>query len=211
MRKAAGDHFWRAGDAKVATSEWEAAQALDPADADTDSALGSARLSEGQLRLACEEFRRAVAARPDAARHHFDLGNVLFLFRRQLTGLPDLPDEPAVLREALAQLRQARDLAADNVEYARGYAETFYGVPDPDWREALDAWEHVRKLSVDAPDFALLQLARGSLHLHDPVLAIDYLEKIHDPRFAAGQATLRRQASEQSSRPEAAAPPARSP
>ena len=193
VRKAAGEHYWREDHPAAAITEWEAARALDPADGDTASALGGARLREGLSRAACEEFQRAVAAQPEVARYHFELGNVLYLFRHQLTGLPDLPDEPAVLRESLTQLRAARDLAAGNVEYARAYAETFYGVPDPEWREALDAWDRVRVLSADAPDFALSHLARISLRLNKPDEAESYLGMMHDPRFAPAQATLRRQ------------------
>lgn len=194
VRRAAGDHFWRTGETRVAVGEWEAAQALDPADAETADALGGARLRDGQTRLACEQFRRAVAARPGVARYHFQLGNVLYLFRHQLAGLPDLPDETAVVREALAQLRSARDLAAGNMEFARAYAETFYGVPDPNWSEALEAWEQVRSLSGDAPDFPLSHLARVSLRLGRPEDAEQYLAMIHHPGFAGLQATLRRQA-----------------
>ena len=194
VRKAAGDHFWRTGDTRVATAEWEAAQALDPGDADTANALGSARLREGQIRRACEQFQRATAARPEVARYHFDLGNVLFVFRHELAGLSSVPDEAAALRGALAELRRARDLAADNMEYARAYAETFYGVPDPDWSEAFDAWERVRVLSGSTPDFALSHLARVSLRLNQPDQAERFLETIHDPQFAGLQAKLRQQA-----------------
>ena len=192
VRKAAGDHFWRAGEADAALAEWESAQSLDPTDAETADALGNARLRDGLTRPACEQFRRAVAARPGVARYHFELGNVLYLFRHQLTGLPDLPDEAAAMREALAQLRAARDLASGNVEFARAYAETFYGVPDPDWPEALEAWQRVRTLSSDAPDFALGHLVRVSLRLSQPDQAEQYLGLMHDPRFAATRATLRR-------------------
>ena len=196
IRKAAGDHFWRTGDVDTATSEWEAAQALDPADAETASSLGSARLHEGQTRRACEQFQRAVAARPDAARYHFELANVLYLFRHELTGLPSLPDEAATFHEALAQFRLARDLAPGSMEYARAYAETFYGVPDPDWHEALEAWERVRALSADAPDFVLGQLARVSLRLGQTDEAERYLAAIQDPRFADLRAALHQQAAE---------------
>ena len=193
VRKAAGDHYWREDHTAAAVTEWQVVQTLDPSDAETASALGGAWLREGLPRAACEQFRRAVAARPEVARYHFEFGNVLYLFRHQLTGLPDLAGEPATIREALAELRSARDLASGNTEYARGYAETFYGVPDPDWQEARDAWEHVRALSADAPDFALGHLARVSLKLGRPDEARKYLDMIHDPRFTDLQAKLRQQ------------------
>ncbi len=194
VRKAAGDHFWRSGDAATAVAEWQAAQALDPSDAETASALGSARLRDGQTREAREQFQRAVDARPGNARYHFDLANVLFLFRHDLAGSPPLPDEPTVLREALAQFRRASELAPEDGGIARAYAETFYGVPQPDWAEALAAWKHVLTLTADAPDFANGHLARVSLRLGLPEQAETYLDLIHDPAFASVVDTLRRQA-----------------
>ena len=196
VRKAAGDHFWQAGEPGAAVAEWQAAQTLDPSDAETASALGSARLRDGQVRLAREQFQRAVDARPEVARYHFDLANVLYLFRHELTGTPALPDEAAVTREALQHFRRASDLAAGNVEFARAYAETFYGLHDPDWTQAFDAWSRVRTLSATAPDYANSHLARVSLSLGKPEQAEEYLALIHGPGFAPVKATLHRQASE---------------
>lgn len=196
VHKAAGDHFWRSGDTVSAVSEWQAAQALDPADAETASALGSAWLRDGQTGAAREQFQRAVDARPDAARSHFDLANVLFVFRRDFVGSPALPDEASVLHQALAHFRRASELAAGNGEFARAYAETFYGVPNPDWTEGFAAWEHVRSLNAASPDFATGHLARISLRLGKPEQAEAYLDSIHDPAFAPIKASLRRQAEE---------------
>ena len=38
-------------------------------------------------------------------------------------------------RRALAEFRAASRLSPNDVEYARAYAETFYGVPNPDWAD----------------------------------------------------------------------------
>ncbi len=206
VRKAAGDHFWLTGDTVTAVKEWQAAQALDPADAETDSALGSARLRDGRTREAREEFQRAVDARPGVARYHFELASVLYLFRHELVGSPALPDEAAVLREALTQFRRASELAADNAEFARAYAETFYGLPNPDWAEGLAAWLHVRALNASAPDFANGHLARVSLHLGKPDQAQAYLDLIRDPLFASMKATLSRQAEQMKQKAGTASP-----
>jgi hypothetical protein len=66
-----------------------------------------------------------------------------------------------VLRLALAEFREVSRLSPSDVEYARAYAETLYGVPNPDWWEAAAAWEHVLALSPKG-DFAYLQLARSA-------------------------------------------------
>ena len=79
------------------------------------------------------------------------------------------------------------------MEYARGYAETFYGVPDPDWSEAEAAWKHVLSLSPQA-DFANLQLARVSLKLGHKEEARRFLDQIHDTRHDGLKQKLRDQA-----------------
>ncbi len=196
VRKAAGDHFWRTGATDEAVAEWQVAQKLDPADAETASALGSAWLRDGKVRLAGEQFQRAVDAQPEVASYHFDLANVLFEFRHDLAGTPALPDEKAAEREALAHFRRASDLAAGSVSYAQAYAETFYGVQNPDWALAFDAWERVRRLSDAAPDLANSHLARISLHLGKPDQAEGYVALICGPGFEPVKATIRRQAEE---------------
>ncbi len=193
VRKAAGDHFWRTGDT-AAAAEWQAAQTLAPADAETANALGSAWLREGRTDAAREQYQRAVDAQPAVARYHFDLANVLYLFRHEFAGSPALMDEAAVLREAMGHFRRASELAADNLDFARGYAETFYGLPYPDWAEGFAAWEHVRALTASDPDFANGHLARVSLKLGKPDQAEGYLDAIYDPKFAPVKGTLRRQA-----------------
>ena len=193
VRKAAGDHFWKVGDTAAATAEWLTAQTLAPDDAATASALGSAWLREGRTDAARGQFQRAVDAQPGVARYHFDLANVLFLFRHQFPRSAAVPDEAAALQGALGHFRRASELAPDNVEFARAYAETFYGVPQPDWTQGLAAWEHVRTLTAAKPDYANGHLARISLKLGQPEQAEGYLESIRDPAFAPLKAKLRQQ------------------
>ena len=186
-------------------AEWQAAQTLDPADAETARSLGSAWVREGNVRAAHAQFQRAVDARPEVALYHFDLANVLFLFRHSLLESPGRPNENAVLREALAHFHQAAELAPANLEYAEAYADTFYGLPEPDWTAALAAWQRVRALSGPATDFPDSHLARVSLRMGKPGQAETYLEQIHDPQFAPIKTKLLQQAAQMK---KTAAPPA---
>ena len=79
------------------------------------------------------------------------------------------------------------------MEYARGYAETFYGLPDPNWTEAEAAWKHVLSLSPQG-DFANLQLARVSLKLGHKEEARQFLAPLHDARHDSLKQKLRDQA-----------------
>ena len=113
------------------------------------------------VREATEQFLLAVHCESDNPDYHFDLGNVEFVFRRDLTAAWKI-DSAELLQRALFQFREASRLASTDREYARAYAETFYGMPNPDWKEAQVAWQHYLELSTNR-NFAYLQLARVSL------------------------------------------------
>ena len=142
VRKAAGDHFWRIGDTATATAEWQAAQTLDPDDAETASALGSAWLRDGS----CQRRARAVpACRRRASRRSpatTSTWRTSCIFSGTSSLAPPLTrrgDGPA--RGAWGITGAPSELAADNLDFARGYAETFYGLPHPDWTEGFAAWD----------------------------------------------------------------------
>jgi cytochrome c-type biogenesis protein CcmH/NrfG len=98
-----------------------------------------------------------------------------------------------LLQRALFEFREASRLAPMNLEYARAYAETFYGMPNPDWEEAEIAWQHYLELSTDR-NFAYLQLARVSLHRHNNAEALSFLDKVSDSAYSEVKEKLRKQA-----------------
>jgi len=90
-------------------------------------------------------------------------------------------DSAELLQRALFQFREASRLAPMDLEYARAYAETFYGMPNPDWKEAQVAWQHYLELSTDRNrNFAYLQLARVSVRQRKKAQALSFLDKISD-------------------------------
>jgi tetratricopeptide (TPR) repeat protein len=176
VQRACGDYFAQAGDRDAAVNFWRRAQALDPHDARSADALGSVALARADVREAAREFQLAVDAAPDEANYHFELANVLFLFRHQL-------GDQNALSSALEHFRRASELAPNDRRLALAYAETFDIFPAPDWDAALLAWQKVRALSAPATDFADSHLAR--IHLRQGRLedARHDLDAIHDPRF----------------------------
>ena len=79
-----------------------------------------------------------------------------------------------------------------DLEYVRAYAETFYVMPNPDWKEAQVAWQHYLELSTDR-NFAYLQLARVSLKQHKKAEALSFLDKISDPSYSEVKEKVRKQ------------------
>ncbi len=194
VQRAAAIYYDETGQHDPALFCWQHAAALDPQDAATADALGQEWLGRGRIPEACAQFDRAVAARPDVASYHFDLANVLYLFRKQLLAPPKRSDEQAVLREALEQFRLAAAFSPTDVGLAQAYAETFYIFAHPDWEQALAAWKAVLALSGQDSDLANGHLARISLRLRRPEDMETYLARIHSPAFDVMKIKFRQQA-----------------
>jgi tetratricopeptide (TPR) repeat protein len=180
------------GKVEAAVEHWRTAQRLDPENGEAASSLGGAYLRMYRIREAAEQFLLAVRSESDNPDYHFDLGNVEFIFRRDLTAAWKI-DSAELLRRALFQFREASRLAPTDLEYARAYAETFYGLPNPDWKEAQVAWQHYLELSTDR-NFAYLHLARVSVKRHKKAEALSFLDKVSGSSYSEVKEKLRKQA-----------------
>ncbi len=180
------------GKVEAAVEHWRTAQRLQPDNGEAANSLGGAYLRMYRVREAAEQFLLAVRAESDNPDYHFDLGNVEFIFRRDLTAAWKI-DSEELLRRALFQFREASRLAPTDLEYARAYAETFYGMPNADWKEAQVAWQHYLELSTNR-NFGYLQLARVSLKRHKKAEALSFLDKISDSSYSEVKEKLRKQA-----------------
>jgi|KBSMisStandDraft_5_1062788.scaffolds.fasta_scaffold40994_3 tetratricopeptide (TPR) repeat protein len=168
------------GNLRAAIAHWHEAQRLDPGNAATANSLGGAYLRMGRAAESAAQFSRAIELASGNAAYHFNLANVEFMLRHDLQAAWKVT-LTEVLRRALVEFRTASDLSPYDVEYARAYAETFYGMPDPDWAQAALAWKRVLALSPRG-DFAYLQLARVSLKRGDANEARRCLAKLSDSR-----------------------------
>jgi len=184
--------LWKNGKAEAAVEHWRTAQRLEPENGEAANSLGGAYLRMGRVREAAEQFLFAVRSESDNPDYHFDLGNVEFVLRRDLTAAWKI-DSAELLQRALFQFREASRLAPTDLEYARAYAETFYGMPNPDWKEAQVAWQHYLELSTNR-NFGYLQLARVSLKRHKKAEALSFLDKISDSSYSQVKEKLRKQA-----------------
>jgi cytochrome c-type biogenesis protein CcmH/NrfG len=184
--------LWKNGKAEAAVEHWRTAQRLEPKNGEAANSLGGAYLKMYRFPEAAAQFLWAVSSESDNAAYHFDLANVEFLFRRDLTAAWKI-DSAELLQRALFQYREASRLAPTDLEYARAYAETFYGMPNPDWEEAQIAWQHYLELCTDR-NFAYLQLARVSLKRHKKAEALSFLAKVSGSLYSEVKEILRKQA-----------------
>jgi tetratricopeptide (TPR) repeat protein len=186
--------LWENGSAEAGIEHWRTAQRLDPENGEAANSLGGVYLRMGQAREAAEQFLLAVRSDNNNPDYHFNLGNVEFVLRHDLTAAWKI-DSAELLQRALFQFREASRLAPMDLEYARAYAETFYGMPNPDWKEAQVAWQHYLELSTNRDrNFAYLQLARVSLKRHKKGEALSFLDKISDSSYFEVKEKLRKQA-----------------
>ena len=168
------------GNFRAAVVHWRTAQQLAPGSAAIANSLGGVYLQMGKAADAAAGFARAIDLDRDNSVYHFNLGNLEFVLRRDLAAAWKM-EMPDLLRLALAEFREASRLSPNDLEYARGYAETFYAMPDPDWSEAEVAWKHVLSLSTER-DFVYLHLARVCLKRRDAKGARQFLNRIVDRR-----------------------------
>lgn len=167
-------------DWRGAIVQWRIAQLLDPEDAAIANSLGGAYLRAGRAVESARAFQRAVAIANEVAAYHYNLANVEYILRRDLSAAWKIaPDE--VLQRAIEQYREASELSPNDMEYARGYAESFYGLPNPDWAQAEAAWRHVLEISPQR-NFAYLQLARVSLKRGEKLQALSFLDQMSDTK-----------------------------
>jgi tetratricopeptide (TPR) repeat protein len=188
--------LWKNGNAAAGIEHWRTAQRLEPENGEAANSLGGAYLRMGRVPEAAEQFLLAVRSESDNPDYHFDLGNVEFVLRHDLTAAWKI-DSAELLQRALFQFREASRLAPMNLEYARAYAETFYGMPNPDWEEAQVAWQHYLDLSTNRNrNFAYLQLARVSVRQRKKAQALSFLDKITDSSrpYSEVKEKLRKQA-----------------
>lgn len=184
IANASAEMLWTCGKRSEAVAKWKGIESAEPKNAVVLDHLGGACLTLGDSKGAASYFQRAVAAAPENPALHFDVANVLFLFRHDV----DLPETQAFALAA-HHFSEASRLAPQNAEFARAYAEVFYALPSPDWRVALAAWEKFRSISPNK-DFAFANLARVHMKLGEKDHARACLAQIRSTDFDRLKARL---------------------
>ena len=190
VRDGYAQFLWNRNERERARREWKAAEELDPKNAAVLQRLADAHLAEGDGPAAARYFQKACDAAPTNARCRYAAGNALYLFRHELVDAAT--SEVQILETALAHFAAAARLAPLEVEYARAYAETFYGVPKADWETAARAWEHFIEVTPNK-DFGYANLARVRLKMGQHDAAFGCLDMIHGSDFVRLKANLREQ------------------
>jgi len=163
---------------------WLKARDLDPKNAAVRNNLANHYSHSGEPKRAIEEYEAAIQIQPSEPVYHFNLGNTLYLFRRDAVALKG-GTEAEMLERALECFRKARDLEPGNYDYATAYAETFYGLKNPNWQRAIEGWEYCFQLDLTPlqRDQVHTHLARVNLRLGKTAKAKAYLERVQSEQF----------------------------
>ena len=143
---------------------WEKAIALDPREAYAYNNIANHYGHSGRAAEALKLYDKAIALEPTEPVFRFNWATTCVTFRDEAHAVYGWTKEE-LLQHGLEQFRKARDLAPQDFELASAYAQTFYGVPKPDWQEAYRAW----KFCLDQPltdaqrQFVYANLARAGV------------------------------------------------
>jgi len=201
------------GDEEGAILQLEKASELDPKDPAVWNNLANHYGHVGPVHRAFASYERAIALNPFEPVYRYNLGTVVFLFRKDAMEHYHC-DEAEVFRRALDLYREARRLRPHNFRYAFDLAQTYYGVKaepasTPEAKAAaerrladaaLAAWRDALELADNDRDRdgIALHFARWHIRLRDFDTARKHLLSVSHPENLEIKARLLRNLDEKS-------------
>jgi tetratricopeptide (TPR) repeat protein len=154
-----GYMLWKVGARKEAVAVLLRANELDPNIPLVKNELGNYLAEEGKPMEALNYYLAAVKLEPNQPLYHYQLGTLLVEARDDFlkSGEWTRASLDHSMHEAFSE---AARLAPDRIEFVYRYAESFYDMKDPDWAEALKAWQ-----GLDT--HAQSDLERQTMRLHE--------------------------------------------
>jgi tetratricopeptide (TPR) repeat protein len=145
---------------------WEKAIALDPREAYAYNNIANHYGHSGRAAEALKLYDKAIKLEPTEPAFRFNWATTCVTMRgaaQKVYGWTTVE----IYRHCLDQFRKARDLAPQDFELSSAYAQTFFGMPNPDWLEAYRAWEFCLNQPLTDPErqFVFANLARTCAEL----------------------------------------------
>jgi tetratricopeptide (TPR) repeat protein len=127
---------------------WKKAIEVDPREAYAYNDLANHYGHNGHAAEALRYYARAIELAPAEPIFRFNWATTSQLFRNESRAVYGWSTDQ-IFQHSLEQFRSARDLAPQDFELSSAYAETFYQMPKPDWREAYNAWQFCLRQPLD--------------------------------------------------------------
>ena len=150
--------------------------------------IGNYLAENGRFGEALGYFLQAIELEPEVALYHYQLGELLALFRESFIAdeilFPDVVDE-----KIHTAFSQAVELEPENRGYRMRRAESCYDIEKPDWETALARWDELQEDAGSEFEREAIQLhrARAMVELKRYSEAKAALEEVGDARLASSR------------------------
>lgn len=144
--------------------------------------LGNCLAEEGEYALALSYFLQAIDLEPSVALYHYQLGELLRLFKNSFIASGIL-SEDKFDKQMLNAFYKAKELAPNTWVYQVRYAEAFFDINKPRWDDALKLWQNLASKvpNIWEKEIVLLNLARVQIKRRQFKQAKDCLANIYSP------------------------------
>jgi len=179
-----GYMLWKIGSRKEAVAILLKANQLDPDIALVKNELGNYLAEEGKPLEALNYFLAAIKLEPREPLYHYQLGTLLYEARDDLlrSGEWTRASLDHAMHEAFGK---AAELAPDQVAFAFRYAESYDDMADPDWSEALKAWQGLEARAQSDVERQTMRLMEANvlITMGNADRARRELETVTDPKL----------------------------
>ena len=133
------------------------ADQINPYHAIVKNQLGNYQAEEGNYPEAMGFYQMAIDLRPDEPLYHYQLGNLLFSFKKFFI------DDKLFLPEGIDleiqnRFRKAAMLAPAHLPYRLRYAQSFFDIARPNWEAALEEWQQLVNFVESPEEKQMMQL-----------------------------------------------------
>jgi len=143
----------------AAAEEFEKARQLDPKNPAPWNNLANHFGHDGPIRKAFEYYEKAIELDSTQSVYYRNLGDVVFLFRKDSKEYYHLDDDQQVFDKALKLYEKALQLDPHNFPVAQDLAQTYYGIKPFRTDAALQAW-------TNALNIATADIEREGVYVH---------------------------------------------
>lgn len=158
-----GKFLVKLGQSETAIRQFLEVDRQDPTLPVVKQQIGNYLVENGRYMAALPYFINARDLDPEEPLYLYQLGTLLHEFREHY--LTDGFYERETLdREMQAAFAGAARLDPDNFPYALRYAESFYDIAQPDWPQAMKAWEQALEAAPTPFDRQVVILHQARVH-----------------------------------------------
>ena len=179
-----GSFLYDQGEEELGVEQWERSKALDPGNPAVWNNLANHYAHRGQVAKAFSYFEKAIEIRPDEPLYYHNLGNVVYLFRKDSAQYYRC-DEQGVFDQAFKFFNRSLELDPTNFELATDIAMTYYGVRPSRPEEQLAAYERAFALARDDIERQGIQIHFARIKMNNGRLgdAQGHLDQVQDQMY----------------------------